>query len=142
MPAFSSLFAIPEVITFALNLDKFFFCKQVQNVFSEAPKLIPLPSSSQTENSSFRLMCHTFAGTKPVFYQWTKNGQTLANSPQSDYKIEIHEDHSQFVIKSVDRNDSGNYSCIARNAFGTDSQSALLIVKGLKNSFRNKIYNK
>jgi hypothetical protein len=87
-------------------------------------------------------MCHTFAGTKPVFYQWTKNGQVLANSPQSDYKIETFEDNSQFVIKSVDRTDSGNYSCIARNAFGTDSQSALLIVKGLKNSFRNKIYSK
>jgi hypothetical protein len=94
------------------------------------------------EGFAFRLLCHTRSGTKPVFYQWTKNGQTLANSPQSDYKIEIYEDHSQFVIKSVDRNDSGNYSCIARNAFGTDSQSALLIVKGLINSFRNKSLNK
>jgi len=106
------------------------------NIVLEAPKLIPLPqSSSQTENSSFRLMCHTFAGTKPVFYQWSKNGQVLTNSPESKYKIETYEDHSQFVLKSVDRSDSGNYSCIARNAFGTDSQSALLIVKGLNKRF-------
>ncbi len=57
----------------------------------------------------------------------------LVNNPHSSFKIETFKDNSQFGIEKVDRNDSGNYSCIARNAFGTDIQSALLIVKGLKN---------
>ena len=86
------------------------------------------------EGSAYRLICQVFAGTKPVFFQWNKNGITLSNSPESKFKIENNEEmlFSQFAIKIVDRNDSGNYSCIARNAFGTDIQSTLLIVKGLK----------
>jgi len=43
----------------------------------------------------------------------------------------IFKDNYQFSIESVERHDSGNYSCIARNAFGTNTQSTLLIVKGL-----------
>ncbi len=93
--------------------------------------LLPLPpQSAVTEGSSFRLFCHSSAGTKPVFFQWNRNELILANSPESKYKIDNYEDYSQFSLKSVDRSGSGNYSCIVRNAFGTDIQSALLIVKG------------
>ncbi len=74
-------------------------------------------------------------GTKPVFFQWNKNGINLLNNPESSFKIETFEDNSQIRIKTVNRNDSGNYSCIARNEFGSDIQSTLLVVKGLKTSF-------
>jgi hypothetical protein len=74
-------------------------------------------------------------GTKPVFFQWNKNGINLSKNPESSFKIETFEDYSQIRIKTVDRNDSGNYSCIARNEFGSDIQSTLLVVKGLKSSF-------
>jgi hypothetical protein len=98
----------------------------------EVPFLFPLPSQSVlTEGLSFRLFCHSSGGTKPLFFQWNKNQQTLANSPESEYKIENNDDYSLFSIKSVDRSDSGNYSCVVRNAFGTDIKSTLLIVKGL-----------
>ena len=70
-------------------------------------------------------------GSKPVFFQWIKNGITLTNNPESNYKIVTNDDNSQFSIKSLIRSDSGNYSCIARNEFGTDIQSTLLTVKGL-----------
>jgi hypothetical protein len=71
------------------------------------------------------------SGTKPVFFQWSKNGINLTNRSDLRFRIETFKDYSQFGIETVDRSDSGNYSCIARNAFGTDIQSALLIVKGL-----------
>jgi hypothetical protein len=105
-------------------------------VFPEAPLLLTLPPQSVlTEGLSFRLFCHSSGGTKPVFFQWSKNGVNLNNKPESRYKIETFKDNSQFGIENVDRSDSGNYSCIARNAFGTDIQSALLIVKGLIHFF-------
>jgi hypothetical protein len=99
----------------------------------EIPKLIPLPQQSLlSEGSPFRLLCYTSAGDKPIFFQWTKNGQLLSNSPQTHYKIENSKDVSEFLIKNVDRNDSANYSCIARNSFGEDIMHSKLLVKGLK----------
>jgi hypothetical protein len=89
------------------------------------------PQNAVTKGSFFRLLCQSSAGTKPLFFQWNKNGNILANSPESEYKIENNDDYSLFAIKSVDRSDSGNYSCVVRNAFGTDIKSALLDVKGL-----------
>jgi len=83
-----------------------------------------------SEGFPFRLLCQTSAGTNPVFYQWNKNGLMLSNNPESNYKIETFDDYSQFAIKSVDRSDAGNYSCIVRNAFGTDIQTVVLFVKG------------
>jgi hypothetical protein len=83
-----------------------------------------------SEGSSFRIFCSTSAGDKPLFFQWTKNSQILSNDPKVGYKIDNSDDHSLFSIKNIERSDSGNYSCIVRNAFGEDFQSTLLIVKG------------
>jgi len=77
------------------------------------------------------LFCSTSIGDKPLFFQWGKNGKILSNTPQNTYKIENLKDHSLFSIESVDRSDSGNYSCIVRNAFGEDVKYSQLIVKGL-----------
>ncbi len=92
--------------------------------------MIPLPSQTLSEGSSFRLFCSTSAGDKPLFFQWTKNNQILSNDPKVNYKIDNSKVHSLLTIESIERSDSGNYSCIVRNAFGEDFQSALLIVKG------------
>ncbi len=94
--------------------------------------MIPLQSQTLSEGSSFRLFCSTSAGDRPLFFQWTKSGQILSNNPQNNYKIDNSEEFSVFNIKSVDRNDAGNYSCIVRNAFGEDIMFSQLIVKGLK----------
>ncbi len=86
------------------------------------------------------MICHSSGGTKPLFFQWYRNGQTLANGPENEFKIENNDDYSLFTIKNVDRSNSGNYSCVVRNEFGTDIQSALLTVKGLIQLFCYKIW--
>ncbi len=101
-------------------------------IITEIPKLLPFPQQSLlSEGSLFRLLCSATAGDKPLFFQWTKNGIMLSNSPQTHYKIETSDDLSLFSIKSVERSDSGNYSCIVRNAFGEDFKFSQLSVKGL-----------
>jgi hypothetical protein len=104
----------------------------VEIIFSEIPKLLSLSSQTLSEGSVFRLFCSTSAGVKPLFFQWGKNGQILSNTPQNNFKIDNSEEFSQFIIKSVDRSDSANYSCTVRNAFGEDVKYSQLIVKGLK----------
>lgn len=102
----------------------------------EAPKILSLPAQNLIPmGSPFSIYCATFAGDKPLFFQFTKNGQILSNSIHTNYKIDNSEDHSLFLIRSVDRSDAGNYSCIVRNAFGEDVKYSQLSVKGLNFHF-------
>ena len=64
-------------------------------------------------------------------YKWIKNGSKLDNNPDFDYKIENTDDESHLRLKNLNRGDSGNYSCIASNAFGSDIQTSILYIKGL-----------
>lgn len=77
------------------------------------------------------MMCSSHSGSKPLFFQWLKDGHILGNHPDSRYKIENSDAFSLFIIDNINRNDAGNYSCVVRNAYGTDSQSTVLNVKGL-----------
>jgi hypothetical protein len=112
------------------NLSIFYIL--IENSILESPKLLPLPQQTiVSEGDSFRLFCSVKTGSKPLFFQWSRNGQVLNKVAQNNHKIENSEKHSLFLIENVIHSDSGNYSCAVRNAFGTDSQSAILIVKGL-----------
>ncbi len=96
------------------------------------PKLGPyLSHKNQSEGSHFQLFCTVEEGSLPLFFEWSKNGQSLKANPEVNYKIENFEKFSTFTIPKIDRKDAGNYTCIVRNAFGTDSQNVLLTVKGM-----------
>ena len=94
------------------------------------PKLSPISSRSQTEGSYFHIVCSVEKGSVPLFFEWSKNGQTIKSSPQVNYKIENFEMHSILTIKSIDMKDVANYSCIVSNAFGSHMRSTLLSIKG------------
>jgi len=91
---------------------------------------------NQTEGSYFQLFCTIQEGSLPLFFEWSKNGKSLKASPDVNYKIESSDRFSTFTIAKIDRNDSGNYTCIVRNAFGSDSQSVLLSIKGRNFCFK------
>ena len=48
-----------------------------------------------------------------------------------NYKIEISDVSSTLKINKIDLNDVGNYTCVAKNTFGSDSQTVFLNIKGM-----------
>jgi hypothetical protein len=86
-----------------------------------------------TESSYFQLLCTVEEGSLPLFFEWSKNGQSLKANPDVNYKIDNIDRASTFIISKINRKDTGNYTCIVRNAFGTDSQNVYLTVKGMIN---------
>ncbi len=97
------------------------------------PKLGPyLSHKNQTEGSYFQLFCTVQEGSLPLFFEWSNNGHSIKANPDVNYKIDNFERSSTLTIPKINRKDTGNYTCIVRNAYGTDSQNVLLTVKGMK----------
>jgi hypothetical protein len=87
---------------------------------------------NQTEGTRVQIVCAIERGSSPLFFQWYKNDQILVSNPESNFKIDSSAEYSNFIIAKVRRIDSGNYSCLVRNTFGSDSQSVRLNVRGIK----------
>ena len=99
--------------------------------FISAPKLGSFaPQKSLSIGSDFLFVCNVESGSLPVFFEWSRNGQTLKTSPDANYKIESSKKFSILSIDAITRSDSANYTCLVRNAFGSDTQSVLLSIKG------------
>ena len=82
------------------------------------------------KDDPFSVLCSVLSGSQPLFFQWFKNGQLInKQSDENEIKL-IDETQSMFKIKKVTSNDSGNYSCNVKNAFGEDNHTVKLIVKG------------
>ena len=65
-----------------------------------------------------------------MFFEWSKNGQPIRPGPDVKYRIENSKKFSTLSIEKVERSDTGNYSCLAKNGVGSDSQNVQLNVKG------------
>ena len=92
-----------------------------------------MSEKSITEGSLFQQFCSVEEGSNPLFFEWSRNGQTLRSGPEVNYKIENSEIFSTLTIKKINRKDSGNYTCLVTNAYGSDSQHVMLTVKGISN---------
>ena len=103
-----------------------------QNI--SAPKLVDvLDKRTQAENSVFQISCAIEQGSQPLFFEWSKNGQSIRPAPDVKYVINNQKLLSTLTIENVARSDAGNYSCLVKNAVGSDSQTVLLNVKGNAN---------
>jgi len=101
----------------------------IQILILDAPKISKKDSSeSLKEGSYFTIICAVYEGSLPLFFQWSRNDQAI-----SDTNIEIASSDkrsSRLTIEKVTSNDSGNYTCNVKNAFGSDSHSTSLQIKG------------
>ena len=108
----------------------FIFCTLVDaNI---PPKLDDfVPKRSQSLGTKFGLFCSLFEGSKPIQFEWLRNGRQLLPS-DSRYRIETTIDNSVLTIPSLIISDTlSNFTCSVRNNVGSDSKYTILTVKGL-----------
>lgn len=78
------------------------------------PILSATPSPTVNEDNAVILKCNN-AGSGTIVYQWYKNGLQIPGTSM------IH------ILNSIQRNDVGNYQCIALNDYQNVSSNALIL---------------
>lgn len=78
--------------------------------------------------SSFTSLCSSLTGSQPLKFEWFKNEVPVQDERFKVLSLDIM---STLSIAKVDTSDADNYTCIVRNAFGSDSVSTVLNIKGI-----------
>ncbi|OTF72273.1 hypothetical protein BLA29_007107 [Euroglyphus maynei] len=93
------------------------------------PKLMPFNGDllELVENMTFPLNCALISGSKPIFFEWYRNGERIIDR----IKIDNQEQISVLSLSNIQTIDSGKYECLAKNQFGQDSIATNILVKGL-----------
>ena len=100
-----------------------------------APKLAEnIHNQTLLIGSKFKFFCYLQAsGSRPLHFEWLKDGQILRHYGDrlTSYTIATTEDDTLFSIDKIRLNDSGNYTCLVRNSYGSDSKTISLTIKGI-----------
>jgi hypothetical protein len=97
----------------------------------QAPSIIPFSFDQNVqENQRASVMCTTSSGENPVSFTWLKDGQILTPQAARRIVIKSDQDSSTLKISSVRLDHAGNYTCLARNRFGSQVHSSQLVVHG------------
>ena len=95
-----------------------------------APKLgRVLPSQHADVNASLQLLCSVRQGEQPLFFEWYKNSKLI----KQGVNVEI-ENSKQFSLLNFPRlieENAGNYSCLVKNTYGSDSINVVLTIRGM-----------
>ncbi|GFS52408.1 titin [Trichonephila inaurata madagascariensis] len=95
----------------------------------DPPKVKPFRFEDNIrEGDVASVTCLVTSGSKPVKFQWNKNGNPISIN-NKNVRIDDGAIHSVLVFDSVKLTDDANYSCIAKNTEGQDSFTAELYVK-------------
>lgn len=83
------------------------------------------------EGDIVSVTCLTIGGAGPFVFSWRKDNMELSpsqNIPQIN--IQNSDVVSVLILNGVTINSDGNYSCTARNSYGSSTHSSTLKVKG------------
>lgn len=117
-----------KMYVFLVGLLSWYFCTASVNS-SQAPQITParVPEVME-EGQRLSIMCAIFSGTLPISFSWRKdNVQLLSND---EMKITHVDDYQEIlVIPHLTSMHVGNYTCSAKNAFGSDQTSVSVVLK-------------
>lgn len=81
-----------------------------------------------SEGKRFSVMCLVISGTPPISFSWTKDGKPVGSL--AGVKISHLDDFQDVLqIEKLSVNHVGNYSCVAKNMYGTDHMSVPVTLK-------------
>ena len=84
--------------------------------FTDQPEIITHPKNVTLEEGlTMTLFCNA-TGNPPPTLSWTKDGSPINNNQG----IPFSGDNKTLFIASINRSESGNYRCVARNGLGND----------------------
>lgn len=98
----------------------------------EIPRLqhISWPSSLNSGHPIASTTCVVVSGSHPFSFRWFKDGKELSQVRDDRIIVRNEPEFSQLEIRKIRASDRGNYSCSVSNPSGSDSQSAVLDIKG------------
>lgn len=105
-------------------------------IASVPPQISPFKVADDlSEGQRLSLVCLVTVGTPPISFSWMKDGRPL--SSVQGVKVSLYdEDQGQLKIDRLTREHTGNYTCSAKNAFGTDQMSVTVALR-FKPRWRN-----
>lgn len=102
------------------------------SVYASPPEIASLDATLTVEkDESYSLACRLLRGTKPVNFEWFKNGLKI-NQKNDNIFVESKPSISNLNFEPIHDHDSANYSCRATNNHGEDVKWTFLQVKGLQ----------
>lgn len=90
-------------------------------------KLDRIPEKAVDAGDTARFICGLRRG-EDVIFSWTKNGNILTNNDK--IRISFNIDNSVLTIRDASVDDTGNYTCIAKNLFAESRETTQLFVEG------------
>ncbi|KAH6928080.1 hypothetical protein HPB50_011607 [Hyalomma asiaticum] len=100
--------------------------------FAEKPKLQPLvfPRNRIRVGESASALCALVAGGPDVKFTWFKENAEIGGAV-ANVKVENNKKVSVLTVEPASLQSAGNYTCTAENNYGTDANSATLVVEAV-----------
>jgi len=88
------------------------------------------PIYNVEQGDSFPLLCVSLKGSKPITFEWFRDGHRLMSSSNIGLAVENKPTTSSLSFENILVEYSGNYSCRATNSDGVDESFTIVEVKG------------